>query len=137
MKKYIAWVEDPRKFDYVRSVPCYFNSRTCFPVKEMEQFEVHGDLIVGYECLRPEVQCGLSGMFERRVYILRNYDRGQPLDEGTYEFTGPVEAIDPLTLLDGPDSGSRTSNIDLPETERNAIIRASEDRPMRGGREKS
>lgn len=88
----IVWTCDIDDLDYVRSSTA-FGGRRAGKVR----FDLDGRL-VGWAELDPAFKPPHPGMFERRFFWLKPYDRGEELDTGVYATGCPSEAVDPRTV---------------------------------------
>ena len=86
----IVWVEDPKKFIYLRAAN-HFAPTKRFPVKTIGKGKAGFWKLFGYYL---KMRCDFEGKYWFVFFYLRTYDAGCPEDDGTYnkEF-GPAEGI--------------------------------------------
>jgi Family of unknown function (DUF6009) len=95
----IVWEEDPEYLPYVREMFAFAGTRrrpVPFPYKGLGRR-------VGYAVLRHDAphEDGAPGVFSRRFFWVKDYDRSESPD-GTFYRTGcPAEGVDPLTVRVG------------------------------------
>ncbi len=87
----IVWIEDPRKWEYLRESTIFCGKRRGLPPGSGNIWR-----LVGYEELAPSAKSmsTTSRIFQRRVWWLKNYDRGCPDElEGYRKLAMPCEAV--------------------------------------------
>ena len=94
----IVWVEDPERFDYVREwrIP---TAQRRNPITA-KRLGLDGR-VVGYTTLRRDApNAGQNGLFYRRIFWVKPYDRSENPDD-VYKTGTPAEGVDPRTLAPG------------------------------------
>jgi len=92
----IVWLEPPERFPYVRQEVVTAGTR-----RRPVPWRGRAGRVVGYATLAPDApNTGYPGMFRRRVFWVREYDRSEQPD-GPYRTGAPAEAVDPLTVRPG------------------------------------
>lgn len=93
----IVWLDNPEKWGYVREATIMVGTRMR-PISErqMKQRFGHFYKLVGYAILTPDAPSDSAGFFIRRIFWLKDYDRGCPNEK--YHTGYPCEAVDPLTV---------------------------------------
>lgn len=96
----IVWCEDITRVDYVRvgMIVCPRRAGRPKPDRAMEILEAE---IFGWAELNDLFKPYVPRQFDRRVFWLQCYDRGQPRDFGGYDGQAPLGAVDPRTVERG------------------------------------
>lgn len=95
----IVWTKDVRKFDYVRETFSSEHYRQKAPRAELGSSGTQ----FGYATLRKFRESVQHSPYNRRVFWLKDYDRGMPGEStnGYQDSGAPIEAVDPRKILPG------------------------------------
>jgi len=103
----IVWLDDPQKWDYVRVLPIYMGTRARSLTNSTLKLKLANFYkLVGYATLTRETKSTPGCFFIRRVFWLKDYDRGCPNEK--YHVGCPSETVDPLTVKPNME-GSKTN----------------------------
>jgi hypothetical protein len=94
----IIWVEDPKKYRYLRKTRDYFSTRR-FPIKTLGNSICDFYKLIGYELIDYHSSSNYPFLFD--YYWLKTYDDGCPSVKCCYYDDGgkPCEGIDVTELL--------------------------------------